>query len=164
MSDDPKPSSLATLGARSLTPELAEVILQCVKDVGAFKGPTARMCGIDPDVLNEWIRAGLTPGAPELYSNFARAYVAEEAYLQSEALRCLRAHAKIDPKAALSYLAARFPDEYGAKPTQVEQADRLQPDQQDLDAEEEIVSQLLESGALDGVLRKLGKELVEVKK
>lgn len=131
-----------TAPAPELTPELARKLLDAAKS-GMFLDSAAEAAGIAPDLLETWLRMGLSPGAVEPYRTFARAYRAQEKVPQLEAIECVRAAARVDPKVALAFLAARYPDEWGPKATRARQAGGFQPTAADVAAEREMVRQLV---------------------
>lgn len=140
-----------------LTEELARQLLAAAA-TGVFKETAAEMVGIAPALLDEWLRMGLSPGATEPYRTFARAYRAQEQGVQLPAIGCLVKAAAVDPKVALAFLGARFPDQWGPKATRNKQSSDLQPSDADVAAETEMVRQLVASRppVLDEILRELG--------
>lgn len=149
-------SQLAAPGPE-LTPELAEHLLAGAA-TGMFKDSVAEACGIPPSQLDEYLRMGLSPGSVEPYRTFARRYRAAEKLAYRDALNCVVKAATSDPKLALSFLAARYPDEWGPKATKNRQAGDLQPNAADVAAETEMVKQLVESRppALEEILLAAG--------
>jgi hypothetical protein len=127
-----------------LTPELAEQLLRAAKS-GVFKETAAEAVGIAPDLLDQWLRMGLSPGAVEPYRTFARAYRAQEQGVQLEAIDAWRAASQHDWKAAQAWLAARYPDQWGPKATRNKQSSDLQPTEADVAAEEAMVEGLLDN-------------------
>jgi len=59
----------------ALVPELADRLVAGA-GTGLFKEAVAQGCGLTAELLDEWLRMGLSPGAVEPYRTFARAYVA----------------------------------------------------------------------------------------
>jgi hypothetical protein len=92
-------TSTLTAPGPDLTPELAEQLLRAAKS-GVFKETAAEAVGIAPDLLDQWLRMGLSPGATEPYRTFARAYRAQEQGVQLEAIDAWRGAAAHDWKAA----------------------------------------------------------------
>lgn len=143
--------------APELTPELADKLLQAAKS-GLFLSTAAEAVGIAPDLLETWLRMGLSPGALEPYRTFARAYRAQEQGVQLEAVTAWRSATTHDWKAAAAWLAARYPDQWGPKATRARQSGDLQPTAADAAAERELVRQLVASRPpeLESILRELG--------
>jgi hypothetical protein len=140
-----------------LTPELAAQLLAGARS-GLFKDAVAEGAGIPPSQLDEYLRMGLAPGAVEPYRTFARAYRSAEKVPQLSAVNCLLRASESDPKVALAFLAARYPDEWGPKATKNRQAGDLQPSEADVAAETEMVRQLVASRppVLEEILRAAG--------
>jgi hypothetical protein len=140
-----------------LTVELEAKLLAGAQS-GMLKDSVAEACGIAPATLDEFLRMGLSPGAIEPYRTFALKYRAAEKVPQLEAVNCVRQAAVSDPKVALQWLAARYPDEWGPKATKNRQAGDLQPNAADVAAETEMVKQLVESRppALEEILLAAG--------
>lgn len=143
--------------APELTPELAAKLLEGASS-GLYLDAVAEGVGIAPDLLETWLRMGLSPGALEPYRTFARAYRAQEVVPQLEAVKCIRQAALHDPKIALQWLAARYPTQWGPKATKNRQSGDLQPTTADVAAEREMVRQLVASRPpeLEAILRELG--------
>ena len=143
--------------APELTPELADKLLQAAKS-GLFLATAAEAVGIAPDLLETWLRMGLSPGALEPYRTFARAYRAQEQGVQLEAVASWRQATLHDWKAAAAWLAARYPEQWGPKATRARQSGDFQPTTADAAAEREMVRQLVASRPpeLDAILRELG--------
>jgi hypothetical protein len=112
---------------------------------GLFKEDCAAVKGITPDQLDKWLETGLSPGAPPELANFAREFRAREANLKVEPMLRLKDAAAADANAAARFLAMRFPEQYGPKPKAATHAGSLQPTDDDLASEEEMVRLLLRS-------------------
>lgn len=137
-------SDLAEPAGPRLTPELARNLLGGAQ-TGLFRGAVAESVGLNPDVLDTWLTMGLSSGAVEPYRSFALAYRAAEQKAQLPYIAAVQAAATVDWKAALAYLAARYPEQWGAKATKNTQAGALLPSSGDEQAEEAMVDQLLET-------------------
>lgn len=150
-------SQALTAPACELTPELADRLLSAAKS-GLFKETCAEAVGIAPDLLDTWLRMGLSPGAVEPYRTFARAYRAQEQGVQLEAVTSWRQATLHDWKAAAAWLATRYPDQWGQKATKTKQSSDLQPSEADAAAEREMVKQLVASRPpeLEAILREAG--------
>jgi hypothetical protein len=150
-------SDLAEPAGPRLTPELARYLLGGAQ-TGLFRGAVAESVGLNPDVLDTWLTMGLSSGAVEPYRSFALAYRAAEQKAQLPYIAALQAAATVDWKAALAYLAARYPEQWGAKATKNTQAGALLPSAGDEEAEAAMVEQLLDSPppALRAILEKHG--------
>jgi hypothetical protein len=150
-------SDLAEPAGPRLTPELARNLLGGAQ-TGLFRGAVAESVGLNPDVLDTWLTMGLSSGAVEPYRSFALAYRAAEQKAQLPYIAALQAAATVDWKAALAYLAARYPEQWGAKATKNTQAGALLPSAGDEEAEAAMVEQLLDSPppALRAILEKHG--------
>lgn len=140
-----------------LTPDLASRLLVGAK-TGMFRGAVAESVGLNPDVLDTWLTMGLSSGAVEPYRSFALAYRAAEQQAQLPYLAAIQGAATSDWKAALAYLAARYPEQWGPKATKNTQAGALLPSASDELADEALVDQLLETmpPALQRALAKRG--------
>lgn len=140
-----------------LTPELAARLITGAQ-TGLFRGAVAEAAGLDPDVLDTWLEMGLSSGAVDPYRTFALAYRASEAQAQLPYVQSLQAAATVDWKAALAWLAVRWPEQWGQKATKNTQSGSLKPTAGDEAAEEELVDQLFEAmpPALRRVLAKRG--------
>jgi hypothetical protein len=149
-------STSAPPGAR-LTPELAEQLLVGAT-TGLFRGAVAESLGLDPDVLDTWLEMGLSSGAVEPYRTFALRYRAAEQAAQLPFIKSIQAAAVVDYKAALAWLQARYPDQWGAKATKNSSAGVLKPSSGDEVAEREMVDQLFSTmpDVLQQVLDKHG--------
>jgi hypothetical protein len=137
-------SDLAEPAGPRLTPELARNLLGGAQ-TGLFRGAVAESVGLNPDILDTWLTMGLSSGAVEPYRSFALAYRAAEQKAQLPYLQAVQAAATVDWKAALAYLAARYPEQWGPKATKNTQAGALLPSSGDEQAEEAMVDQLLET-------------------
>lgn len=152
----PSATDLATAPAPELTPELARQLIEAAKS-GLFKEAAAECVGVDPEVLDTWLRMGLSPGAVEPYRSFARIYRAQESGTQLPHIRAIQAAAAVDWRASIAWLQLRYPDVWGPKATRNAQASALQPSAGDAAAEEELVRQLVRS--MPPVLRRLLEEV-----
>lgn len=129
--------------AFELTPELASVLLDGARS-GLFRAAVAQARGLPVETLDMWLRMGLSPGATEPYRSFARFYVAAEAGAQLPYIAAWQqAAAHGDWRAAQAWLAARWPEQWGERPSQARPAAELQPTTADAAAEEEMVRQLV---------------------
>ncbi len=127
-----------------LTPELAGKLLEGAKS-GMFRGSVAEAVGIEPDRLDMWLTMGFSPGSIEPYRSFARFYRAAEKGSQLAYIAAWQSAAAVDWRAAQAWLAARHPEEWGAKATQNSQSSALQPTAADAEAEEAMVEALIAS-------------------
>lgn len=127
-----------------LTPDLAKMLLEGARS-GLFRSAVAQARGLPIEVLDTWLRMGLSPGAVEPFRSFSRFYVAAEAGAQLPYVSAWQAAAQVDWRAAQAWLAARWPEQWGPKPTQARAAAELQPTDADAAAEEEMVAALLRS-------------------
>src|SRR6185436_12775318 len=101
--------------------------------------------GLNPDVLDTWLSMGLSSGATEPFRSFALAYRAAEQQAQLPYIASIQAAATSDWKAAIAWLAARYPEQWGPKATKNTQAGVLLPSASDEQADEAMVDQLLET-------------------
>lgn len=140
-----------------LTPELAQSYLAALR-TGMFSDSAARAIGIQPAWIQEWVEMGLTPGATEPYVSFARGVVAAETAEQVPVIQAWKNAASVDWKAGAAYLAARYPAEWGPKATRTRQLGDLQPSARDVEADEQLVEQLVEAepAALVRILERRG--------
>lgn len=127
-----------------LTPDLAARLLTGAK-TGLFRGAVAESVGLNPDVLDTWLTMGLSSGAVEPFRSFALAYRAAEQQAQLPYIASIQAAATGDWKAAMAWLAARYPEQWGPKATKNTQSGALLPSSGDEEAEAAMVDQLLES-------------------
>lgn len=150
-------SDLSTVTGPRLTAALADRLITGAK-TGLFRGAVAESVGLDPDVLDTWLEMGLSSGAVDPYRTFALAYRAAEAQAQLPYVQSLQAAATVDWKAALAWLAVRWPEQWGAKATKNTQSGSLKPTSGDEAAEEALVEQLFDAmpPALRRVLAKKG--------
>lgn len=125
-----------------LTPDLAKMLLEGARS-GLFRAAVAQARGLPLEVLDTWLRMGLSPGSIEPFRSFSRFYVAAEAGAQLPYVAAWQAAAQVDWRAAQAWLAARWPEQWGAKPVQAKPAAELQPTDADAAAEEEMVAALL---------------------
>jgi len=142
------PSSLSPVdppppGPR-LTDDLAKRLLKGAQ-TGLFRGAVAESVGLNPDVLDTWLSMGLSSGATEPFRSFALAYRAAEQQAQLPYIASIQAAATSDWKAAIAWLAARYPEQWGPKATKNTQAGVLLPSASDEQADEAMVDQLLET-------------------
>lgn len=138
-----------------LTPELSAKLIQGA-GTGLFKEAVAQGVGITAELLDDWLRMGLSPGAVEPYRSFAKRYVAAERGCQLEAVSVWLEAARTDWKAAQAFLAARDAETWGPKATRNRQAADLTPSTADAAAEEQLVEQLIEASP-DVLVRLLEK-------
>jgi len=140
-----------------LTPGLAAQLLAGAES-GMFKESVAIACGIAPELLDQWLRMGMSPGAVEPYRSFARLYAAREEGAQLPYIAAWRQAAAVEWQAARAWLAARNPDQWGPRATKTRRAIDLQPTEADAVAEEAMVRQLLQSRP-PALMRLLEEEL-----
>jgi hypothetical protein len=133
-----------SLPGPQLTPEVARKFIAALR-TGLFKDAAAQSIGILPQWIDDWVEMGLTPGAVEPYATFARGVVATEVAEQVPVIAAWKAAASIDWKAGASYLAARYPAQWGPKATRTRQLGDLQPTARDVEADEQLVEQLVEA-------------------
>lgn len=140
-----------------LTEELAEKLLLGAQ-TGMFRSAVAESIGLDPEVLDLWLEMGLSSEAVQPYRGFALRYRAAEAAAQLPYVRAVQSAATMDYKAALAWLAARYPEQWGPKATKNTQAGALKPSSSDEAAEEAMVEQLFELNppALQRILARRG--------
>lgn len=140
-----------------LTKELAENLLAGAQ-TGLFRGAVAESVGLDPDVLDVWLEMGLSSGAVAPYRGFALAYRAAEQKAQLPYIQSIQAAATVDYRAAVAWLALRYPDQWGPKATRNSSAGVLKPTAGDEIAEEALVEQLFDTmpPVLERILAKRG--------
>lgn len=150
-------TDLAVSTRPRLTAALADRLITGAK-TGLFRGAVAESVGLDPDVLDTWLEMGLSSGAVDPYRTFALAYRAAEAQAQLPYVQSLQAAATVDWKAALAWLAVRWPEQWGQRATKNTQSGSLKPTAGDEQAEEALVEQLFDAmpPALRRVLAKKG--------
>jgi hypothetical protein len=106
----------------ALTPKLAKKLARLVREMGRVE-PAARMCGIPPPTVQEWIARGEnrhSQGRPptRAYAAFAAAIEKALGEWEQDRLRNIRAAGKAKPElwAADGWqLERRWPDRYGRK-------------------------------------------------
>lgn len=85
---------------RELTPEIAEKIIEQIKQ-GVFPiGIAAMAAGVDVDTFREWTRIGMEEDAPELYARFVMDIARAEILVRAELLKTIHENAKEDWHAA----------------------------------------------------------------
>lgn len=82
------PANWCAWGDRTLTEALGERIVKLIPS-GLQRAQLALMCGVSPETLEGWLRAGLRPGAPKLYADFVNAYAVAEVELEALLLKRL---------------------------------------------------------------------------
>jgi hypothetical protein len=148
--------ALPRQNAPILTPELAETLIQGAA-TGMFLHGVAEACGVDPEVLEQWLQMGLSSNAVEPYRTFALRYRSQERVPQMTALASVQS-ALGDPNLALKFLALRYPEEFGPKASRTKQAGDLKPQGDDELTEEIMVEQLLltRPPVVERIFKKLG--------
>lgn len=100
----------------TLTPELRDRLLSGAR-AGLHKETVATACGISPDLLDVWLREGMTRDAIEPYRTFALHYAAAEHVIEVEVSAAIVDAARRDARVGLQYLAARYPKKWGKDAT-----------------------------------------------